>query len=289
MPTRGEFAQQLFDQLGLKITSTGVFDDAGSLDGVLSTLADIGVTNGVAPGEFGTDREITRGEAFTFLARALGLATAKSTIPQAAQALVEAGIVKGYGNDATDLGLNDPLQGPHADLLFGSDRVQSFLKQPGSPGSTKGQDIVSDALDQGLRKNDPAFSAFLRAAGIEKAQIRDEIAYRIDQTNREIGRLAAGFDRQREEGVENIDRGFEERGVFRSTARVEKGANLVNDINRQQYDTEEAKKDALDAANRASQAQIAAIQRQIAEERLNAQQTAQAAALQSQYEDQISA
>jgi len=114
--SRGQFAQSLYNALGIdQQTSSGKFSDAG---GVASTLKDLGITNGVGDGsKFGSNDVITRGQAFTMMARGLGLVDNSADIQTASNALRDAGIVKGYNNTG-ELGLNDPLQDKHVSLLM---------------------------------------------------------------------------------------------------------------------------------------------------------------------------
>ena len=144
MATRGDFGLGLFDHLGLSASTTSpVFTDGGGrMDGVLNALFDAGITNGIGGGLFGTGRDITRGEAFTMLARAYGLASKEDDIATSAQKLVDAGIVKGYG-DTGELGLDDALQDAHMQILF--DRMTEALGVPDQSTFTPVTDATVDS------------------------------------------------------------------------------------------------------------------------------------------------
>ena len=79
------------------------------------------------------------------IARALGLADSSTSIEAASQALVDAGIVRGFNNDPTNIGINQPLR--EVDLERLMTRTSTQLDQPsGEPdGSTIGDGIQDDA------------------------------------------------------------------------------------------------------------------------------------------------
>ncbi|MEE9125358.1 MAG: hypothetical protein V3U14_12845 [candidate division NC10 bacterium] len=285
--TRGELAFALFKALGIEApSSSGTFTDSGPLDGILSTLSDIGVTNGVAEGLFGTAQQTTRGQAFTMVARALGLADNNTSIEEASQALVLAGIVKGFGNDPGNLGLNDPLQTDHLSLLI--NRVKPELEKPvdlANPSAgTVGDRIMSNvaaARDDNLRANDGGFASFLRGAGLRRDQITDEIAFRIDQTNSEISRRAAGFERAGEQANEDVGQDFANRGVFRGGERVLAQAEATADVDRQRLDFEAAQRQALTTGNRTLETEREDINFEEAERRLQAETAASERSIQA--------
>ncbi len=143
--TRGEFASRLYASLGLKQhSSDGQFNDAhGELGRVTSTLKDLGVTNGVGNNNYGSDNVITRGQAFTMIARSMGLVDGSASIEDASRALKEAGVISGYSGTG-DLGINDPLQDDHLNTVMRN--MQSHLGRQGSDGLT-GYDRIQDRLD----------------------------------------------------------------------------------------------------------------------------------------------
>jgi hypothetical protein len=220
-------AYALFNALGIKTpTSSGRFTDAGPyLDGVTSTLADLGITQGIGGDQFGTTRGLTRGEAFTLVARALKLVPPGTDIGTASQALVDAGIVKGYGNDPSNLGLDQPLQRNHMQLVL--ERVAPMWDQPpaGSddPHAPSIRNTIASDADQirmeGTAAADPTFAAYLQAAGVRRGQIDDEMRIRTDLFGQDTGRREEVYGRRQDEAEKGINTDWENRGLFRSGAR----------------------------------------------------------------------
>ena len=227
--TRGSLATALFKALGISApSSTGKFSDAGDLDGVVSTLADLGITNGVGDGKYGGAAQTTRGQAFTMIARALGLADANDSIEEASQALVNAGIVKGYGDDPSNLGINDPLQADHLQLLM--DRLAPELAKadPANPEQTVKDRIlgvVDEKADDHRATQDPGYAAYLASIGLAKGEIDDEIALREELFVEDTRRRSDTYARATEQAVEGVQQNFENRGLFRSGTRMRSEAD----------------------------------------------------------------
>lgn len=224
--TRGDLAFALASAMGIdEPSSSGKFSDGGYLDGITSTLADIGVTNGIGDGIFGTMNNTTRGEAFAMIARAMGLATAESSIEEASMALVAAGIVQGYGGDPNSLGLNEPLQTDHLGLLM--ERISpEFAKvdESGLSGTDKIRQKVDDARDSALALKDPAYAAFMASTGVAKGEIDDEIKLRTELYDEDAKRRTETYGRAAEDAAGGIGQDFENRGLTRSGAHMMKQA-----------------------------------------------------------------
>lgn len=225
--TRGQLAYALYEALGLPApTGSSHFSDAGYLAGVTSTLMDLGITNGVAPGRFGVTDATTRGQAFTMIARALGLADARSSIEQASRALVNAGIVKGYGNDPNNLGLNDPLAPEHLKLLM--DRVGPELDRRDPATGVSRREVLVEQTDQErdrvASRQDPALAKFVQSSGAQMAEIDDELRLRDDLFVQDQRRLQESYARAADQAVKGVDTDFENRGLYRSGTRVRAGA-----------------------------------------------------------------
>lgn len=236
--TRGDFAEQLYALLGMdKPTSTDKFADAG---GAASTLMDLGITNGIGEGQYGTDQTVTRGEAFTMIARALGLVDNKASIEQGTQALVNAGIVKGYNNDPNQLGIGDPLQLDHLGILLAPDRVGAALKQeadPSQPGITVLDTLQSkadDARNANIAENDPGFAAFLAEQGIRKSDRQAVIDQRVGQYDIGVQKIQDEYDDQLDDDLRSSNLAWEDRGLHRSGARVAANTEISTDNQRQQ-------------------------------------------------------
>jgi hypothetical protein len=248
MTTRGDFAQALYQTIGVTSpSSTGTFADAGTYDGAASTLADLGVTNGVGAGQFGTTQTISRGEAFTMMARLLGLAPAGASIQQAAQALVNAGIVKGYADG--NLGLSDQLLPDHLNMLMGRLNTELDRADP-STGLTRREgllDQVSGAKDATAARENPAWAAFLQAQGLAGSQIDDEIALRQSLFQEDARRRSEAYARATDRAIEGTQMDFENRGLFRSGTRLNREAKTRErigfDLEQEQYTAQRAQEE----------------------------------------------
>ena len=241
--TRGDLGQAIYAALGISSpSSTGQFGDAGDLDGVLSTLFDLGITKGIGDGQYGTSQAATRGQTFMMIARALGLADGNTTMEQAAQALVAKGIVKGY-NNMGQLGLNDPIREGDLNLLM--TRIAPVLAAKPDPSTPsiieKTQTELDSATEENLAKENPAYAAFLASQGFRLSQIDDEIRTRQDLYNEDALRRSESYLRKTENAIDGINEDFENRGFFRSGTRKQANADKTRDIG---FDQEAANYDA---------------------------------------------
>ena len=248
--TRGDLAHAIFTALGLTETSGGgAFSDAGYLDGITTSLKDLGITNGIGGGKFGTSRTTTRGEAFTMIARAMGLADASTSIEDASRALVDAGIVKGYGDNPNNLGLDDPLRSDHLDLLVG--RVAPQIQAARDDGSSIASDAAAEvdaAAKQNKAKKDPTYAAYLASVGVSRDRINDELDLRDDLYNQDSLRRSETYGRAAERAVGGTQMDFENRGLYRSGTRIAKEADQRAQVG---YQEEQAALQALIAKQQA--------------------------------------
>jgi hypothetical protein len=171
------------------------------------------------------------------IARALGLADANTTIEDATQALVAQGIVQGYGGDPSNLGINDPLQVGHLDLLM--DRLAPELAKasPSDPSTTIGdaiKDRVSDEADNSRAAESPDYAAYLAALGVSQGELEDEIALREELFLEDNRRMSESYARATEQAVGGIQTDFENRGLFRSGSRMRSEAEKRQAIGYQQ-------------------------------------------------------
>ena len=285
--TRGTLAQALFNALNIQTTSTGQFSDAGGLDAVTSTLSDLGITNGIGGGQYGTNQTATRGQAFTMIARALGLADPSTPIDVASQALVDAGIVQGFNNDPTNIGINQPLRNVDLERLM--TRTTTQLSQPsGDPdGSTIGdriQDDADDAEDANRARYDPVYAAFLQAQGLRRAEIDDSIALSQDLFAEDTQRRSDRFGRATERAMEGIGMDFENRGLFRSGSRVGRQAERTAELGRDQAEAQYQAQRQQEQALRDYEARQAELDRQTAERRAMAEVEGITDELEEEYE-----
>jgi len=259
MTTRGEFGATLFEQLGLSPSkSSPVFSDGGGrMDGVLTALKDAGITNGVGDGKFGTSNTITRGEAFTMLARAYGLAGSGDSIEQAAQSLVNAGVVNGYADGS--LGLGDALDDNQMSLLMGR------MSGVGTP--------VTDstvATGEGARLDteltaDPEFVAQLRGFGLSEEQIRATNDFQATALNNRLASLGDVYGEQRKQAAQGINISSENRGMFRSGGRLKQLAESEGATNHAQTAAEDSLNTQIDSLGLDMANQLANVQRQRSE------------------------
>ena len=237
--SRGDLAYALFNALGLtQVSGESRFSDGGMLGGVATTLADLGITNGVGEGRFGTTEKTTRGQAFTMIARALGLADANTDIATASQALVDAGIVKGYGNDPSQLGLNDPLRPEHLGLLM--DRVKPNIEAVQDSGETIAETAASrvgEIRDTNQARTDPTYAAYLNQIGVSIGQVEDELKLRQELFNEDQKRRTETYQRATDQAIEGVQTDFENRGFYRSGTRLNKQAETSERIG---YEAREA-------------------------------------------------
>lgn len=212
--TRGDFAFRLFEQGGYDADSAGVFSDAAGtpLDAALSALSDAGVSQGISEDEFGALNKISRGEAFTMLARHLGLADPSTSIADASNALVSAGVVQGRP-DGT-LGLAETLTSNELDLLLQQSQA-SGISPVGPARQAEGR---GDRLDIAVFQ-DPEFAGLASGLGLSGQQA--QLAYDNQSSAFEdrLAGLAQDFASQRLNSSRTINQDFEARGFFGSGAR----------------------------------------------------------------------
>ena len=219
--TRGDFGLALYAALGItEPSSTGGFTDSGPNDGVFSTLKDLGITVGVGGDRFGGGDTITRGQAFTMMARALGLAGPGTSLQDASQALVDAGLVSGYADGS--LRLDAPLETAHVGLLM--DRMVPELARVTDPasGATVGTDILDASHQAGQESQaslDPAYAAFLVQQGVDLGRVGVDIDQRQALYLEDANRRSETYSRSMLESEQGINTDFENRGLTRSGAR----------------------------------------------------------------------
>tara|TARA_R110000744_G_scaffold251097_3_gene367108 strand:- start:86 stop:949 length:864 start_codon:yes stop_codon:yes gene_type:complete len=249
--TRGDFAVALYTTLGITgPSSTGAFSDGGVNDGIYSTLSDLGITNGVGGGRFGAETAVTRGQAFTMMARALGLADASTSIEDASRALVDAGLVKGYGNTG-ELGLNDPLKPEHMAKLMTRMEPELARVTDEASGATVGSGVLDDAATAGQESQaatDPAYAAFLIQQGINLNRVGADIDQRQSLYDQDSLRRSETYASSMLDAKEGINADFENRGFMRSGTRLRKGNESDTKIGamqeRESYAAQRAKEQA---------------------------------------------
>lgn len=287
LATRNTLALALYEAMGIAApTSKGKFGDGGDLDGVVSTLADLGITNGVGNGQYGGAATTTRGQAFTMIARALGLADANTSIADASKALVDAGIVKGYGGDPNNLGINDPLQADHLGLLM--DRLRPELSKTRiGEDKTVGEGILDTAdelREDQMAQTDPTLAAFLASQGIRRGEIDDEIALRTDLFNEDARRRSEAYQRATDLAMDGIGTDFENRGLYRSAARMAQQGERRQQLGFQQEEEQYAAQRSYEAGIRALEQERSALDRETTQSKIASGVESAADGIESMYE-----
>ena len=243
----------IFEWLGLtEPTSSGVFSDGGFLDGITSTLSDLNITNGIGDGKFGTTEGLTRGQAVTLMARAMGLADASMSIEETAAIMVEKGYLKGYGNDPNNLGLDDPIQRDHMQLLLS--RGTKYMDTPGEDGITPRQRVTETAdtlVEENQAKTDPTYAAYLEAAGVRKGQIDAELEKRQELFTVEAGRRKEMFNDKGYQAAKGANMDAENRGLYKSGVRTSNVLDNKLAIQKARKIAAERAKEEFDAGNTA--------------------------------------
>lgn len=243
--TRGAFAYKLFEKLGLKETSDSSFTDAGYLAGILGAFEDAGIVNGKNEGTFGTSHEITRGEAFTMLARAYGLADAKTSVADAAKALQEAGVVRGTGGSG-NLDLSGGLRTEDFGHLMNQFDTWA-AKNPEGFTPVNDDAVVSGRagrLDTEIVA-DPEYAAQLRGYGLSREQIRSAFDAQQAQIENRLMDLAAQTNRQQEQFSESNQNAHEQRGFIRSGQYLRREAEGMTDIEDAAFRTQNSYNESL--------------------------------------------
>ena len=146
----------------------------------------------------------------------------------------------------------------------------AIMNPDGTRGPQSQATTDANAQSKALLAADPAYQAFLRSSGLHEAQLRDEIQYRIDTTNKQINRRAAGYEDQKSDATRDIGRGYDARGLYQSGARMADQADASADVDRQRLEAEATQRDSLEQQQRGLDAQINALARSRAEEEVAA-------------------
>ena len=156
--------------------------------------------------------------------------------------------------------LNDPLQADHLGLLL--DRIGPELaKKPVGSEQTVGEQVLEKAdviREDNMAQADPTLAAFLASQGVRRGEIDDEIALRTDLYNEDARRRSETYARAADKATEGIGMDFENRGLFRSAARLNR-----QNIRRDEYT--QAAADEQYTAQRAYEERKRALENQQAE------------------------
>lgn len=152
----------------------------------------------------------------------------------------------------------DPNLGMQNDIE-GWNTVQAALNQRGM-----GNAPANPAME------DPSYQAFLRAMGVQQANIKNEILSRTEAVLRAINRNAAGYEVQKKDKQRNIGLGFEDRGLGNSGAQYKQQSEAAAAVDYDRQQSEASQTDALDTANRAATQSLAELGQRRAEEEIAA-------------------
>ena len=125
--------------------------------------------------------------------------------------------------------------------------------------------------DANRARYDPVYAAFLQAQGLRRSEIEDAIAISQDLYAQDTQRRSDRFQRATERAMEGIGTDFENRGLFRSGARVGRQAERTADLGRDQADAQYQAQRQQEQAIRDYEARIAELDRQTAERRAQAE------------------
>lgn len=128
---------------------------------------------------------------------------------------------------------------------------------------------------------DPAFLAFLRAQGIEEAELANTVAQRLGIIERTRNVAIPRLQEDEARAVQRVADVFENRGLFRSGQRLLRQSEVAQAFGRRRADLEARLADQGASLIQQLTAQIAANRRQAAEEALAAQQRTAVAAAQT--------
>ena len=215
--TRGDLATALHKLVGVEETSRNRFTDAGGHAVAASTLADLGILDGVDDDSFAPTDLTNRGDLFLALAKMLGLSTPRTTPEQAAAMLEDRGIIMSMSGDPR---IGEPIDQPLLTKILA--KVSPELDEAGDTGQTP-RDYLNDtadiARDAALSSEDEVFSAYLQAQGLRRDQIREEIARRrgtmaLDNKVREDQ-----YARAAEQARRSINQDYLSRGLYGAAGR----------------------------------------------------------------------
>jgi hypothetical protein len=117
-------------------------------------------------------------------------------------------------------------------------------------------------------EEDPAFLAFLRAQGVEESELRSAIATRLGNIQRELARQLPRIGEQEQEAIQRVADAYENRGLYRSGARLVDQARMQREYGYRRSDLERAAMDEQTALAQQLAQQVAAMRRRQAEEDL---------------------
>lgn len=117
---------------------------------------------------------------------------------------------------------------------------------------------------------DPVFLAYLRSQGMSESDVAGELAIRTSSLSRQLARQLPAYDDQAQRSQEGISNSYEDRGMFRSGARLVAQQRQATDDDRAKLNFTAGVTDQLSGATLSTAADVARIRRGTAEEELAA-------------------
>lgn len=116
---------------------------------------------------------------------------------------------------------------------------------------------------------DPAYLAFLRAQGIEESDAMGEIDRRVSSLTRGLTRRMPVYADRAERSQEGVTSDFEDRGLYRSGARLVAQQRAANDVERDRLEDIAGTQDGVADAYAGGARTVAALRRQQTEQELS--------------------
>lgn len=121
-------------------------------------------------------------------------------------------------------------------------------------------------------EEDPQFLAFQRALGTQENELRASIAMQRARLQSDLANRMPEFDRQKAEGLENIQNDYLNRGTFRSGMRLQEQDRTAGGVERQRASAIQQTRQGTADLEGSLARQIAENRRRLAEEGINTRQ-----------------
>lgn len=142
---------------------------------------------------------------------------------------------------------------------------------PGQPGA--GNPNQMEASPKPLNpEEDPQFLAFQRALGVQENELRASIAMQRSRLQSDLANRMPEFDRQKAEGLEDVQNSYLDRGTFRSGMRLQDQDRTANAVERQRANAVQQTRQGVADLEGGLARQIAENRRRQAEEAINTRQ-----------------
>lgn len=130
---------------------------------------------------------------------------------------------------------------------------------------------------------DPAYSAFMRAMGVEEQAIRAEVRQAGNLASRKVARQSSLFDRRIQQEGQAIRGDQESRGVYNSGATASRLSEARGNVELERAEVQASLRDQLQALQTDAQTRVASLRRQALEGGLEARTRSTERAAQAAY------